>query len=297
MNFLNTFPAKVIDNKDPQLKGRVKIRVKHLFEGVVDNDLPWAYPMIDINGGSATYGTGFIPEKDASIWVAIENMELLDPIFYISAFMWDDMSGSIFQQFEAVHGLKIGLSSQYPDVKFLRLKNGVTVGLSSSTTTPEIFMYHPTGSSIKFAKDGSIKVKDSLNTVSIVIQNNKIEINADTTSEIRTFGKWRHSGDIIATGEVVARSESTYISLGTHQHPTAATGSPSPPTPQAPSVPSPDVVNPDAGVYTPQIALNPITIDPETGIGQRGDEETEDSKLSGYYLVNNPTDETEVDIT
>ena len=272
MNFLNTFPAKVIDNKDPELKGKVQIRIDHLFEGVRDSDLPWAYPMININGGSATYGTGFIPEKDSLIWVAIENMDLLDPIFYISAFMWDDLSSSIFQQFESVHGLKIGLSSQYPDVKFIRLKNGVTVGLSSSSTTPEIFVYHPTGSSLKFAKDGSIKVKDSLNTVSIVIKNNKIEINANTSSEIKTTGKWSHSGDFIATGEVVARSKSTYISLGTHQHPSAVPGNPSSPTPQNPDPPSPDTVNPDAGIYTPQIGLNPITIDPETGIGQMDEE-------------------------
>jgi len=278
MNFLNTFPAKVIDNKDPTLKGRVKVRISHIHESVDDSYLPWAYPMININGGYSSslfssdspYGSAFIPEKDSKIWVAIENMDLLDPIFYISSFMWDDDSNKIFSTFEQQDGLKIGLSSQYPNVKFLKLKNGVTVGLSSDTNNPEMFMYHPKGSSLKFSPDGTIRVKSADNSVSIVIENGVIRINADSSSVIRSKGTWRHSGDFYAIGEVVARSESDNISLAKHTHPSAVPGNPSTPTIDPAIEIDTDIVNPDLGIYTPQIAIDPDTIKNLPEVGEVG---------------------------
>lgn len=288
MQFLNTFPAKVIDNDDPLIKGRVKIRVEHLFVGVKDSDLPWAYPMNSNLGGSAKHGSSFIPEKDSMIWVAIENMDLLDPIFYISSFMWDDLSNSIFQTFEATDGNKIGLSSQYPDVKFIKLKNGVTVGLSSNDTSPEIFMYHPKGSSLKFAKDGTITAKDSLGTVSIVIEDNTIRINASSSASIRTKGEWKHTGDLQVTGNVVAvdKASNTSVNLFNHQHPTSVPGPPSPPTGVPTSVvnevPSLDPLT----IYPPKIAK--LIIDPDTGLI---DEEKEE-ELDMYNSQDNTPGET-----
>lgn len=266
MDFLNTFPAKVIDNDDPLLKGRVKIRVEHLFLSIKDADLPWAYPMNTSLGGSASHGSSFIPEKDSMVWVAIENMDLLDPIFYINAFMWDDLSNSIFQTFEAVDGNKIGLSSQYPDVKFIKLKNNVTVGLSSNSSTPEIFMYHPTGSSLKFSKDGSITARDSLGSVSIVIENNTIRINANASSTIRTKGEWKHSGDLQVTGNLVAvdRNTNTSVNVFNHQHPSSVPGPPSPPT----ALPTGEVnkIEPldPLTIYPPKIAK--LITNPDTGL-------------------------------
>jgi hypothetical protein len=278
MNFLNTFPAIVVDNKDRKLKGRVQIRIPHLHEGVDDNDLPWAYPMTSINGGyssslfstDSVYGSSFIPEKDSKIWVAIENMDLLDPIFYISSFMWDDESAKIFSTFEQVDGLNIGLSSQYPNVKFIKLKNGVTVGLSSDTNNPEIFMYHPKGSSLKFRSNGSIEVKSPDDSVSIVIENGVIRINASSDSVIRSKGTWRHSGDFYAVGEVIARSKSDNISLAKHMHPSAVPGNPSAPTITPANETDTDLVNPDIGIYTPQIALDLDTIKLVPGVGEIG---------------------------
>lgn len=260
MNFLNTYPATVISNTDPTLKGRIKIRVDHLHDSLRDDDLPWSYPMIGINGGSSSYGTAFIPEKDSKVWVVIENMELQDPIFYISAFMWDDDSNKIFSTFEQQDGLKIGLSSQYPDVKFIKLKNGITVGLSSNTSTPEIFMFHPKGSSLKFNKSGDITVKSNDASVSIVIKDGEIQINANSSSVIKSKGKWKHSGDFYAVGEVVARSKSDNISLAEHTHPSAVPGPPSTPTITPSNEIDSSVVNPDVGIYTPQTSLDPDTI-------------------------------------
>lgn len=270
MNFLNTFPATVIDNKDLTLKGRVKVRISYLHESVDDKDLPWASPMIHINGGSSTHGTSFIPEKDSKIWVVVENMDLQDPIFYVSSFMWDDESSKLFSMFEQSDGLKIGLSSQYPNVKFLKLKNGVTVGLSSDPLNPEIFMYHPTGSSLKFNKTGDVKIKSADSSVSISIENGVIRINANASSVIRSKGTWRHSGDFYAVGEVVARSQSTSISLADHTHPSAVPGPPAPPTVSTSNQADTDVVSPDIGVYSPQIAIDPDTLKYVSGVGEVG---------------------------
>jgi hypothetical protein len=260
MNFLNTYPAIVVSNTDPTLKGRIKIRVSHLHQSLRDDELPWAYPMIGINGGSSNYGSAFIPEKDSKIWVVIENMDLQDPIFYISSFMWDDDSNKIFSTFEQKDGLKIGLSSQYPDVKFIKLKNGVIVGLSSNPNSPEIFMFHPQGSSLIFNKSGDVTVKSSDSSVSIVIKNKEIQINANSSSVIRSKGTWRHSGDFYAVGEVVARSKSDNISLAKHTHPSAVPGNPSTPTITPSNEIDTELVNPNIGIYTPQVALDPDTI-------------------------------------
>jgi hypothetical protein len=296
MNFLNTYPAVVKNNKDPLKKGRVQIKVYHLHETLEDSALPWAYPMTDINGGDSEYGSSFIPETGSKIWVVFENIELQEPIFYISAFMWDDDSNKIFSTFYNTDKSKIGISSSYPDVKFIKLKNGITLGISSNSATPEIFIYHTSGSSLVFDKSGDITIKDKSNKVSIIVSDGEIQINAKKGSTIRSKGDWRHNGDFYAAGEIVARSQSDGISLGSHVHPTAVPGSPSMPTKQSPisdtatsnkktdfgtnasmEVDAFDtsVVDPDIGLFSPQIAVDPDTIDPDTGFGLQDEEALE----------------------
>lgn len=89
--------------------------------------------------------------------------------------------------------------------------NGVVVatrGECPDLKEGEVMVHSPFGSSITLKNDGSIELATNSN-------------------------KFRFIGDIEATGEIAAKCDlaTTIVKLSTHEHPTAAQGSPSSPTP------------------------------------------------------------------
>jgi len=171
MNFKNTFPAKVINNKDPKKMDRIQIDIPHLFKKVPKDDLPWAYPMLQSTGGEdIAYGKSCIPEKDSMIWVTIENMELFDPIFYFANYSYSDTNSIYNTAFLKVKSL-IKSATSYGAAKFTIFKNGITIGVDSSDSNPELFMYHPKGTSLLIDKDGATNL--SIDTDKAVLKISK----------------------------------------------------------------------------------------------------------------------------
>jgi len=83
-NSLNVDPKKtyigpVVDNNDPKKSGRVKIRVMDIFDGMKDEDLPWASPWKDLNGNQFN-----IPDTGKVVTVVFENGNKNNPE-YISS--------------------------------------------------------------------------------------------------------------------------------------------------------------------------------------------------------------------
>ena len=154
INF-KTYPAKVVENNDPDKKGLVQIRISHLMEDTKDSLLPWARPFNNGGGGSTTQGVSFIPEKDSAIIVFFMDDFNYDQCYYIADQYYED--SNIHNKVD-----DLGLESKYPDVKYIKLKNGITIAMSSSTDTPEIAIHHPS-SDILIDKDGNINIKAGTN--------------------------------------------------------------------------------------------------------------------------------------
>lgn len=218
MNIQNLYIARVIDNDDISLgsrEGRVKIYIESIMQGFKTEHYPFARPFANSFGGSSDFGVLSIPEKDSLVWVFAEkpnnyknwyylgdvSVKKLNPIKKFLTFL----SGKFKLPF-ASKGL--GLSSSYPNVKMTYYKNGIIVGVSSDSSNPEIFIYHPESAMIVIDKSGKIKSRSE---------------------------EWTHYGDIIVKeGELKVGKEITWnndtiaTKASTHIHGTGVGPSASP---------------------------------------------------------------------
>lgn len=133
------WPAKVIKNDSQdsdrgEKDGRVQIYIESLMHDIAESDYPWAKP--------DTAFSSFIPEEDDYVWVWFEDEVHWRHPFYRNKIHIKDYNDA--KQFEdEVQSNISDWSSEYPDVKYIYLPNGVCIAMSSSDSTPEITIHHP----------------------------------------------------------------------------------------------------------------------------------------------------------
>jgi hypothetical protein len=246
------FPAIVKDNKDPLMSGRVQIYVDHLHKGITNTalDLPWAYPFGGTIGGSFASIQSCIPEKNSSVWVFFEKPKLFENPFYVSSVVFE-ASAELHNRYTTMIKVLTDTDSAYPDMKFTLLKNLLSWGMSSSYDTPEGYIYHPKGTTVKVDKDGNVKVdiigtgkvqvetltsdiefKSTSGNIKAVTTSGDVEIES-TSGKIKTKGTWEHEGDMaIKTGKLEVDLDITWLNSSTptrgstHTHESAIPGPP-----------------------------------------------------------------------
>lgn len=83
------FVATVVDNNDPNRRGRIRARIQELFEGIPDDHLPWARVTLQHpGGGSAQHGTFHVPEIGSKVLMAFQEGNPLNPEYL--GYMIDD---------------------------------------------------------------------------------------------------------------------------------------------------------------------------------------------------------------
>ena len=152
------YPAQVIDNNDPDKKGKIKIRIEFLHSNIPDDKLPYAYPSNTIYGNTKEFGSCIIPENNTWVWVWFEDSDILfqNP-YYLSSITFSEITPT--NLFENNIKTNIQSQSKYPNTKYLYFKNGVCLAIDSSTNNPEIAIYHPTKTYIFINKNGEIEIK------------------------------------------------------------------------------------------------------------------------------------------
>jgi len=76
------WPGTVVDTKDPQKQGRLKVRVPQVFgttTDIADTDLPWAFPCLPFAGKKS--GQVMIPEVGAGVWVLFSGGDTRLPVW------------------------------------------------------------------------------------------------------------------------------------------------------------------------------------------------------------------------
>jgi len=156
MNFRdNVLPGTVVDHDGPlslskadptssSPEGRIKVQIPHLFGQVPTPSLPWAFPWDgSMAGGAIGSGSLKVPPIGQKVWVSIENMKLMEPIFYMSSVRlgvnkgpWPKFLATIFPQL-------IGSTLVYPDMDLTVTPNGMAYGIGYGPTGKEAFIYHP----------------------------------------------------------------------------------------------------------------------------------------------------------
>lgn len=114
--------AKVINNVDPDLKGKVQIYIPHKMEGMNPSHYPWVKQDKE--------WTSFIPEIGEYIWVYFIDETFLKKGYYKNKVTLKDYHD---------HNETIGsMSDVYPNIKYIKLSNGVSFALSSNLTEASI---------------------------------------------------------------------------------------------------------------------------------------------------------------
>lgn len=147
--------------KNTAKDGRVQIYIEWLHQEIAEDDLPWAKQDRE--------WTSNIPEIGDKVWVWFEDEKNWRHPFYKNKLNLKSYPSS------KSHNETIGqITSKYPDVKYILLKNGVAIGLSSGDDA-EISIFHPKAE-IYINKDGELKINAT----------KTIDIKDDAGNEIKT---------------------------------------------------------------------------------------------------------------
>lgn len=82
-NFLGVpWKGKVVDNKDPEMLGRVKVEIKDLIMADNPEDLPWVYPLNPYGlGGKPDSGSFSVPELESFLEITFPFHDIYAPFY------------------------------------------------------------------------------------------------------------------------------------------------------------------------------------------------------------------------
>lgn len=142
--FISIYPAKVVDNNDPDKLGRCKVRVFGLFsDEIPDDDLPWAIPDNTFIGSKV--GSFIIPPKDALVNVYFDRGELYLPKYTTKVLDSSNMPTAA------------GYTTDYPDTMVLYCTDAGDY-FKINRKTNETTFNHKSGTKILIKENGQVEI-------------------------------------------------------------------------------------------------------------------------------------------
>jgi len=142
------YRASVVDNQDPQKRGRLKLRIPSVL---ADQDSDWALPCLPY-GGLKSQGMFFIPDIDAQLWVEFEEGDISRPIWV----------GSFWQQQDDVPE---DASKDEPTTRMIQTSSGHILQFDDESGEEQFRLYHPADAEMIIDKQGSITLTDASGAV------------------------------------------------------------------------------------------------------------------------------------
>jgi len=160
----------VSDNKDPQKRGRLKLRIPSVL---ADQDTDWALPCLPY-GGTAQQGMFMVPEVDAQVWVEFEEGDIHRPIWV----------GTFWQQESDVPE---DAAREEPTTRLLQTKSGHILQFDDEEGEEQFRLFHPADAEIIIDKNGTISLRDTSGAVlKMDAENNEIIVE-DANGNIMTL--------------------------------------------------------------------------------------------------------------
>ena len=134
----------VVDNKDPQKRARLKLRVTSVL---ADQDSDWALPCLPY-GGFDQQGMFMVPDVDAQVWVEFEEGDIHRPIWV----------GSFWQQQSDVPE---DAAKDEPTTRLFQTSSGHILQFDDEAGEEQFRLFHPADAEMIIDKNGTISLTDS----------------------------------------------------------------------------------------------------------------------------------------
>ena len=167
----------VVDNKDPEFRGRAKIRIFGVFDDIEDADLPWSHQRFEqsygLGGGS---GRMSVPKIGSVVHVQFNNGNYYSPEYKAVQELSSDLIEEIKTSYEGAHSLI------YDGVENLKIyytvEQGLVINLKESRINIKndnsIVINHASTESLIEILENNINIA-STNEVNIVAENCNID--------------------------------------------------------------------------------------------------------------------------
>ena len=171
----------VVDNKDPEFKGRAKIRVFGVFDpDILDEDLPWAHQRFEqsygLGGGS---GRMSVPKLGSVVHVQFNNGNYYSPEYKAVQELAPDLIEEISASYDGAHSII------YDGIERLKMYYTVEKGLVIDLKESKIIIRN----------DNSILITHADDTSSIELKGGKITKYADQEIENTAITRIKHSSE------------------------------------------------------------------------------------------------------
>jgi hypothetical protein len=176
------FRGKVVDNNDPEQKGRIKVEIYPYFHNVKAEYLPWSVPASPLFCGAGVgLGNFSVPEVNSFVWCFFEAGNLYQPVYFAEApdfvhIIGDEKSTNYPKRkiLKTSSGLLIIIDDEVPSIS-LTYENGIGVIIDQSVpfvsithvggtsivvnaAIPSIDITHPGGASMSVDAAGNISI-------------------------------------------------------------------------------------------------------------------------------------------
>ena len=142
------FRATVIDNQDPQKRGRLKLRIP---SALADQDSDWALPCLPY-GGLDQQGMFFVPDIDAQVWVEFEEGDISRPIWV----------GTFWQQ---ESDTPEDAAKEEPTTRMIQTSSGHILQFDDEEGEERFRLYHPADAEMIIDNQGTITLTDASGAV------------------------------------------------------------------------------------------------------------------------------------
>ena len=164
------FRGIVTDNKDPEKRARLKIRIPSVM---ADQDTDWALPCLPY-GGANQQGMFMVPEIDAQVWVEFEEGDLHRPIWV----------GTFWQQ---ESDTPEDAAKEEPTTRMFQTKSGHILQFDDEEGEEKFRLFHPKDAEMLIDKNGTISLRDTSGAMLTMDAENSEIVVEDANGNIMTM--------------------------------------------------------------------------------------------------------------
>jgi uncharacterized protein involved in type VI secretion and phage assembly len=159
--YYGKYRALVVDNADPENRGRLKLRVPSVLGNEVVSG--WALPCAPY-GGAPGQGFFFIPEVEAGVWVEFEAGNLDYPV-WVGTYWGKPGGESEVPKPNAVDGAEEGSVQNPPTRKIIKTLKGHTIQFEDAEGEELLMLLEGTNGNLIVMNSDGIKITDKTGNI------------------------------------------------------------------------------------------------------------------------------------